>query len=140
MIIDADGAILGKLASDVAKRLLLGEKIVVVNAEKAVITGNKKSILAHYKENYDRGHRDKGPFFPKAPHRILKRTVRGMLPWKRNKGKLAYKNLLVHIGVPDEFKNEKPIKLLHAAVESGNAPSFIKLSEVSRFLGWSQKM
>ncbi|MBR9680490.1 MAG: 50S ribosomal protein L13 [Candidatus Altiarchaeota archaeon] len=140
MFIDADGAILGKLASHVAKNLLLGENIIVLNAEKSVVTGNKKSILAHYKEDFDRGHRYTGPFFPKEPHMILKRTVRGMLPRKRDRGKLAYKRLIVHLGVPDEFKDKQLTRVPKTLLESGNAPSFISLTEISKFLGWRPKV
>ena len=140
MIVDADGAILGKISSHVAKNLLLGQEVVVVNAEKAVITGNKKSIFTHYKEDYDRGHRYSGPFFPREPYRILKRTIRGMLPWKRDKGKNAYKRLRVHLGVPDEFKDKDIQRVPGTLLSSGNAPSFVRLSDVSRFLGWKPKV
>ncbi|MEM4524429.1 MAG: 50S ribosomal protein L13, partial [Archaeoglobaceae archaeon] len=81
VVINAEGHILGRLCSVIAKRLLMGERIVVVNAEKAVITGNKANIFERYKEKYDRGSKEKGPYFPRHPEKIFKRTVRGMLPW-----------------------------------------------------------
>jgi large subunit ribosomal protein L13 len=137
MIVDADRAILGRLAARVAKRLLLGEEIVVVNAEKAVITGNKKRTLKDYKEMHDRGHRYKGPFFPKEPHLILKRTIRGMLPWKAPKGKAAFKRLKVHLGVPEGMTAEE---IPGVSIDKSNAPRFIRLEVVSRFLGWHPKI
>ncbi len=78
-IIDASNHILGRLSSYIAKRLLEGEKIVVVNAEKAIITGNPENVFERYKEKYDRGSKEKGPYFPRHPEKIFKRTVRGML-------------------------------------------------------------
>lgn len=137
MIVDADEAILGRLAANIAKRLLMGETITVVNAEKAIITGGKETIFREYKETHDRGHRYSGPFFPKEPHLILKRTVRGMLPWKAAKGKEAFKRLKVHLGVPEGLVAEK---IPEASLDRSNAPRFVRLGEVSRFLGWRPKI
>jgi large subunit ribosomal protein L13 len=140
MIVDAEGAILGRLAANVAKRLLLGEEVVVVNAEKAVVTGGKKHILAEYKEMHDKGHRYKGPFFPKEPHMIVKRTVRGMLPWKTSRGRDAFKRLKVHIGVPEELAGQTAEKIERISIGRSNAPRFTRVEEVARFLGWKPKM
>jgi len=52
-VIDADNLILGRLASHCAKLLLNGEEVTVVNAEKSVISGSKKSITSDYKEKRD---------------------------------------------------------------------------------------
>ena len=81
-IIDATNLKLGRLASKVAKEALSGEQVSVVNAEKAVITGRKKDIFSTYREKTDVGSRYKGPFFPRVPHLIVRRTIRGMLPYK----------------------------------------------------------
>jgi large subunit ribosomal protein L13 len=137
MIVDADGSVLGRLAANVAKRLLMGEEITVVNAEKAIITGKRESIMRKYKEMHDKGHRYKGPFFPKEPHMILKRTVRGMLPWKSPKGVEAFKRLKVHIGVPEGAAGEK---IPEVSVDRGNATRFVRLEEVAHFLGWRPKV
>jgi len=136
-VVDADGVIMGRLASDVAKRLLEGQEVTIVNAEKAVITGSKKAIMREYKERADRGHRYKGPFYPKAPHRILKRAVRGMLPWKKPRGRQAYKRLRVHVGAPGGAgEAEKPE---HALLARSGATRFVRLEDVSHFLGWRPK-
>src|SRR5665647_3512969 len=82
-VIDANGLILGRLASTVAKQLLSGDdKIYIVNAEKAIISGSKAATLREYRETRERGATEFGPYFPKRPDRILKRTIRGMLPYK----------------------------------------------------------
>ena len=105
-VVDADGAILGRLASMLAKRLLMGEDIVVVNAEKAIISGSPAAIKRKYFEKRKRGSALKGPFYPRYPDRIVKRAVRGMLPYKKAKGKEALKRLKVYMGVPERFKGK----------------------------------
>jgi large subunit ribosomal protein L13 len=130
--IDADGAVLGRLASEMAKRLLAGEEITVVNAEKAVVTGSKENIMFHYKEQRFIGSTRKGPFFPRMPDRILRRTVRGMLPFHRYKGRMAYKRLHVFIGIPRELGMVQTEK---AGVRRMHGPRYISLGEVSHLLG-----
>ncbi|MEM7821328.1 MAG: 50S ribosomal protein L13 [Candidatus Aenigmatarchaeota archaeon] len=107
IIYDAENQILGRIASKIAKQLLKGEKIFVVNIEKAHISGDPKYIVKKYSEKINRGDPKHGPFFPKTPDGIFRRTVRGMLPWDKDKGRKAFKRLRVFIGVPEEFKNKK---------------------------------
>jgi large subunit ribosomal protein L13 len=135
-IIDADGLILGRMASIIAKRLLKGEKIAVVNAEKAVISGKKKSKIREAKEFLDVGHPGKGPMHYRRPDRILRRTVRGMLPYKQPKGKQAYKRLMVFIGVPDELKNREMETIEEAQAKKLTCPYF-SLGELAKEMGWS---
>jgi len=130
--IDADGAILGRLASELAKRLLKGEQITVVNAEKALVTGSREDLMFHYKQQRVIGSTRKGPFFPRMPDRILRRTVRGMLPFNQYKGRAAYKRLAVHIGIPREFGNVQAEK---AGVRPMHGPRYMPLGEISRLLG-----
>ena len=54
MIINGEGHILGRLASVVSKKLLDGEEVVVLNAEKIMLTGNKDWAYARYKQRVDR--------------------------------------------------------------------------------------
>ncbi|MFQ5838216.1 MAG: 50S ribosomal protein L13 [Thermoplasmata archaeon] len=132
-VVDASGQILGRFCSSVAKRLLGGEDVVVVNAEKAVITGSKDSILMEYREKRRIGSQRKGPYFPKRADRILKRTVRGMLPYQRPKGREALKRLRVYIGVPEELAS-KEAEQPGTSVE-GKTTTYITLGELSRMLG-----
>jgi len=112
MIIDAEDMILGRLATFVAKRAILGEKIDIVNCEKAVITGGKKFIFQDYKQRNERGTRPtKGPFTPKMPDRFVRRAIRGMLPYKQEKGEKAFKRIMCYIGIPDDFKDKKIEKI-----------------------------
>ncbi|MGC8496685.1 MAG: 50S ribosomal protein L13 [Thermoplasmata archaeon] len=132
-IIDAEGLIVGRLSSVVAKRLLDGGNVVIVNADKAIIIGRKDNIIQRYKAKYERGSIRKGPFFPRMPDRILRRTVRGMLPMKSSHGKMAYKNLMVYIGVPKEYADGKKIVIEEAKNEK--VKGFITLKEISKQLG-----
>ena len=140
MIIDANNAILGRMATRVAKSLLIGDTVTIVNAEKAVITGNKDNIMGKYKEMADRGHRYKGPFFPKAPHRIVKRVIRGMIHWKSPKGRDAFKRLKVHIGVPEEFSELKLGNIPGASLDRSNAPRFVRVEDIAKHIGWKPLM
>jgi large subunit ribosomal protein L13 len=137
-IINADGLILGRMASIIAKRLLKGEKIAVVNAEKAVISGKKKAKIREAKEFLEVGHPGKGPMHYRRPDRVLRRTVRGMLPYKQPKGKQAYKRLRVFIGVPDELKNREMETIEEAQAKKLTCPYFT-LGELSKEIGWSSE-
>ena len=90
-----EGCVLGRLASITSKNLLEGEEVVILNAEKIMLTGNKEWAYAKYKQRVDRASisnpRDLGPKYPRRPDDIFRRTVRGMLPFKKSKGKTAYK-------------------------------------------------
>ncbi len=133
-VIDASGLILGRLAANVAKRLLNGEEIVIVNAEKAIITGGKKDIIAHFRHRRDVGGDRKGPHYPRIPHMMLKRSVRGMLPFYKPRGRAAYKRLLVHISVPKEFKGKKFESIEGASQLS--TERYMALGDVSKVLGY----
>jgi large subunit ribosomal protein L13 len=132
-IIDAKNHIAGRLASVVAKRLLKGEEIVIVNAEMIIITGDRDSVLASYKQKKDCGNVKSGPFFPRRADLIMKRTVRGMLPWKETSGKEAYRRLKVYVGVPKEFTELKKEKV-DVAIKTG-LTQYVTLSQISEFLG-----
>ncbi|AGB04900.1 ribosomal protein L13, archaeal/eukaryotic [Aciduliprofundum sp. MAR08-339] len=132
-IIDADNAVLGRLASIVAKRLLNGEEIIIVNAEKAVIVGNKSFIIEKYKERRNIGSVRKGPHYPRMPDRILRRTVKGMLPIKKSHGKEAYRRLKVYMGVPKELKSRE-FEVLEDA-KNNKLEGFITLKDLSIQLG-----
>jgi large subunit ribosomal protein L13 len=137
-IINADGLILGRMASIIAKRLLKGEKIAVVNAEKAIISGKRKSRVREAKEFLEVGHPGKGPMHPRRPDRILRKTVRGMLPYKQPKGKQAYKRLKVFIGIPEELKNREMETIEEAQAKKLTCPYFT-LGELAKEIGWSSE-
>jgi large subunit ribosomal protein L13 len=106
MIVDAEGAILGRLATKVAKELLKGEDITIINAEKSIITGNSDATIRRYFTKRERGDPNKGPFYPRQPDKLLKRTIRGMLPYKKDKGRKAFRKLKIFNG-SNNLKGEK---------------------------------
>ncbi len=141
LIVDATNQILGRLASIIAKKLLEGYSVIVVNAEKAVVSGEPKRVIMGYKliEKVRTLHNPykSGIRRPKAPHNIFKRTVKGMLPIDKPKGRAAYKRLKVFIGVPPELSSKKDefIRFPEADVSRlGN--KYITLYELSKHLGW----
>jgi len=136
-LVNADGLILGRMASKVAKRLLNGEKVVIVNAEKAVLSGKKKSKVAEAKEFLEVGAPRQGPFHYRRPDRILRKTVRGMLPFKQPKGKTAYKKLKVFIGVPEDLEGQQMITLKEAQAAKLKG-SYFTLAELAKEIGWNQ--
>src|SRR4030042_6558254 len=99
MILDANNMILGRFASFAAKKALLGEKIDIINCEKAIITGDKKGVLHKYwYRARDMGGPRKGPFLSRMPDRFVRRIVKGMLPMNKTRGKEAYKRVMCYIG------------------------------------------
>jgi large subunit ribosomal protein L13 len=124
------------MASIVAKRVMSGEEVIIVNAEKAVLSGKKKSKLTKAKEFLEVGAPERGPFHYRRPDRIVRRTVRGMLPFKQPKGKQAYKRLKVFIGIPAELKDQKMETLMQAQASKLTCPYFT-VGEFAKEIGWN---
>ena len=132
-VVDASGAPLGRLASQLAQQLLEGEQITVINAEQVIIVGNKEEIQQRYKRKREiGGTKRKGPYFPRMPDQIVKRTVRGMLPYQKTRGREALRNLKAHIGVPNDLGEAEAERM----AEPTTSPH-ITLRELSSFLGVS---
>jgi len=134
-IIDAKGLILGRMASIVAKRLLDGEKIIIVNAEKAVVSGNRKSIIGEAKNFLKIGYPGMGPYHPRRPDGIVQRTIRGMLPRKKPKGQQAYKRLRVFIGFPEELKGKETETIAEVDAVKLGCP-YSRVSDIAQAIGW----
>jgi ribosomal protein uL13 len=137
MIINGEGHVLGRLASVISKNLLEGEEVIVLNAEKIMLTGSKEWAYAKYKQRVDRASisnpRDLGPKYPRRPDDIFRRTVRGMLPYKKSKGREAYKGLKAFVGVPDEYQDAEFQEIPQA--EFQNVRKGMELGDVSKLLG-----
>ena len=136
-VINAEGLILGRMASQVAKKLLNGEEVIIVNAEKSVLSGKKRSKVAEAKQFLEVGAPERGPFHYRRPDRIMRKTVRGMLPIKQPKGKTAYKRLTVFMGVPEDLKDQKMDTFTEAQASKLKGPHFT-LAELAREVGWNQ--
>jgi large subunit ribosomal protein L13 len=109
IILDGENAIVGRIGSYAAKELLKGNEVVIINAEKAIISGRKENIANRLKVLRKKGgSSEKGPIVSKLPDRLLKRMIRGMLPWDRTKGREAYKRLRCYTGARE--KNAKKME------------------------------
>ena len=144
-VFDAEGLILGRLASTVADMLLKAarsdrdDKVVIINSEKAIVSGSSRAVLQTYHDKYALNHARKGPFYPRMPDMILKRTVRGMLPYQRkSSGRRALRNLRVEIGCPHHLASGMPEG--HVEGEDSNIrkplpESYVSLGDISASLG-----
>lgn len=133
VVLNAENKIVGRLATDISRRVKDGEEVKVVNAEKSVISGSKEEVFADYKQKYERGSRDFGPHYPKRPDKILKRIIRGMLPDKAE----SLSNVKTYLGTPERFEDvEVPETKEGDELRNKN---YVKLGEVSRHIGWTPK-
>lgn len=139
IIIDAKGLILGRMASIIAKRLLQGESVIVLNAEKTAISGKRLQIVKEAKTFLEVGHPRKGPFHQRRPDRIVRRTIRGMLPRKKPKGRQAFKRLKVYLGAPMEFNGKEIQTILEASAEKLKSP-YITVGELAKEIGWTPEV
>lgn len=140
LVIDAEGAVLGRLASYVAKLALMGVRVYVVNVEKAVITGDKKRVVDSYKlllevKTHKNPYRH-APHRPRNPINIFKKAVKGMLPKENWLGKLALKRVKAYIGFPEELKNKPVIKIVDTLAEHLKRREYITVDVVAKELGW----
>jgi large subunit ribosomal protein L13 len=136
-LVNAEGLIVGRLCSKVAKRLLNGEAVIILNAEKAVFSGKRKSKVAEAHLFLEVGAPERGPFHYRRPDRFLRKTVRGMLPFKQPKGKNAYKRLKVFMGIPRELAGQQMITFTEASSANLRGPHFTLL-EMAKEIGWSK--
>ena len=135
ILINAEGLIMGRIASFAAKNAMKGEQVVIVNAEESVITGNKKFLLQRFKKRFDlavKGNPRKGPKASRMPDKMLRRAVRGMLPTRRKTGKEAFKMVKVFIGLPEKYQGKEFVEL---NVHVDKNKKFVKLGEISQLLG-----
>ena len=146
LVFDAKDKVLGRLASHVASEMLTARKaggqkrVIIVNAERAIVTGAKTAVFSKYDHKYKLNHPRKGPFFPRMPDMILKRTVRGMLPYQKNSsGRNAVRDLRVMIGTPANLAGDE-LPDGHAWGDSSSferdlPQKFVRLGEISAHLG-----
>jgi len=132
-VYDATDQILGRLSTRVAKDLVKGEQVHVVNCEKARMSGNPVVTKKKYLERRQRGDPKHGPHYPRTPDGLVRRTVRGMLP-KLRRGQIALRRLKVHVGLPKELEKQQLIRLEDADVNRLKCKS-ISVEELSLWLG-----
>ncbi|MCH7659933.1 MAG: 50S ribosomal protein L13 [Euryarchaeota archaeon] len=131
LVVDARDCILGRVASQVADAALSGQRVAVVNAESAVITGSEEDVMSVYRKRTEIGS-DRGPYYPKRPDGIMKRAIRGMIPYKTTRGREAFENVRVYVGNPHDKEAEV---LEDTSLDRLSNIKFIQLGEVSDNLG-----
>lgn len=134
IVIDACDLVVGRMASYAAKQALLGNVINIINCECAIFTGKRKSVLEDFRGKFSRGEFKKGPFISRLADRIVKRVVRGMLPYKQERGRNAYKRVMCYVGVPENLKDAKTISLKDAHLSKLRNENYITVKEVSTHL------
>ena len=142
VVVDARDCIVGRVASQVAQRALDGDRVAVVNAERAVITGSEDDVMSTYRQR-DAVGSDTGPNYPKRPDRIFKRAVRGMVPYKKDRGREALGRLRVYVGNPydaassrgEDGKAVEAEVLEDTSLDRLSNIKFVSLGTVSENLG-----
>uniref|UniRef100_A0A0M3IZH8 Large ribosomal subunit protein uL13 n=1 Tax=Anisakis simplex TaxID=6269 RepID=A0A0M3IZH8_ANISI len=144
IIIDGKDHLLGRLASTIAKQLLLGQKVVVVRCEAIVISGNfhrsKLKYLSFLRKRCN-VKPARGPYHLRAPSRILWRTVRGMLPHKTYRGKNALMRLKTFDGIPQPYDRVQrmvhPSSMRHMALKPRR--KHCTVGRLAHEVGWQYK-
>ena len=135
-VIDGKNAILGRLGTAVAEKIMAGEEVVVLNCESIVITGEKEMVFADYKARFDRGEckSRKGPFYPRRADLLFKRSVRGMIPWTTTSGRNAFRRLHADVGTPKQFAEGFEVTVEEQAMKKITG-KYTTLGAVAKFLG-----
>ncbi|MHA2084744.1 MAG: 50S ribosomal protein L13 [Candidatus Thorarchaeota archaeon] len=137
-VFDAENMVVGRLGAKVAKATLLGNRVVIVNAEKAIITGKRRTLIEAWKEKFNirtSYSPRRGPFHHRRPDKMVRRMIRGMLPWPTPRGKEAYKRIHVYMGIPEEFSEQEKI-ILDGARYTSLTRKFITVADLCHELGW----
>ena len=138
-VYDAEQMVIGRLGAKVAKAALLGENIIIVNVEKAIITGDPQAVIAAWKEKFKirtSYKHERGPFHDRRPDKMVRKMIRGMLPWPTPRGKAAYKRIKVFIGTPEKYADAEKIVLEKSRYRS-MTQKHIMVQELSHQLGWT---
>jgi len=138
LVVDGTSLIAGRLCSHVAKLLLEGNSVSIVNCENIMISGNRKNIIGEYKKFLEIAsilHPKHGPFHPRRPDTIISRMVRGMLPRKKPSGRSALKRLRAYIGSPKELSSFKKIQFDDAKLRKPIS-NYTSMTELGKNVGW----
>jgi large subunit ribosomal protein L13 len=122
LLVDAQSEILGRLAAKVAKLLRgkykpsytphvdCGDNVIIINAEKVRLTGNKMSDRKHFSHSgYPGGQRIESPaaIMAKSPEKLVRHAIKGMLP-KNRLGRKIIKNLHIYVSSEHTHEAQKP--------------------------------
>jgi large subunit ribosomal protein L13 len=137
LILDAKDQILGRFASYVAKQAIQGNKVVVLNAEKAVISGKRSNIVEEAKRRLETrtlGTQSHAPVHQRRPDLYLRRVVRGMLPWDKPKGRVAFRRVWVFMGIPQEYVDKEVARVPKTDASRLVSP-YMRLEDLAKEIG-----
>ena len=140
IVVDATDHIAGRLSSNVAKLLIKGNRVSIVNCDKIMISGTRSNIIQEYREFLEINsinHWKHGPKHPRRPDTIMKKMIRGMLPKEKPSGKEAHRRLRTYIGSPKEVKSLKKIKFEKAMIRKSSA-NYTTMADLGRTIGWTE--
>lgn len=137
-VIDATDLVLGRLGSNVAKRLLLGESIKLVNCKEAVILGKKRFLVERYKNKLSNKVVKQGPYYSRSPADIVKRSFRNMLPYKNQRGAEAFKRLKCFNSVPSTLLNVEKEVVDNAKLDKDSVFYYTKVEDLCKVLGYNK--
>jgi len=141
IVVDATNHIAGRLASNVAKLLMQGHRVSVVNCEKIMMSGTRSNQIKEYREfleinsiiNYKHG-----PVHYRRPDTLMAKMIRQMLPYDRKpSGKEAHQRLRTYIGSPKEIKSLEKIQFEKALIRKSSS-NYTILGELCRVIGWTE--
>jgi large subunit ribosomal protein L13 len=138
IVVDATNCIAGRMCSHVSKLLLQGNRVAIVNAEKAMLSGNRYKTIELYKEHLEINSVTNpihGPFHPRRPDTMLTKMVRGMVPKQKTHGIEAFQRLRVYIGVPDDMKTTKMQTFDDSKITKPES-YYISMGDVAKQIGW----
>ena len=133
--VNAEGIILGRLCSYVAKKALNGYTVDVVNVEKSVLTGTRRVVLEKFKRFRNMGEPFHGPFIGRSSRDLFKRSLKRMLPHKISRGVEAFARVKAYKGLPVRYKDTKLETLAGSHVSKVPNTKYVKLERVTEFLG-----
>lgn len=137
-IIDANENILGRLGSKIAKRLLHGEEIKLVNCENVFLLGKKHYLVEKYKLKLSNKVIKQGPYYSRSPADMVKRAFRNMLPYKNQRGIEAFKRLKCYNSVPSILLNKEKEVIAESMVNKESAFYYTKMGDISKILGYTK--
>ena len=141
IVVDATDHIAGRLSSNVAKLLLKGNRVSIVNCEKIMMSGTRTNIIKEYREFLEINsiiNTKHGPVHYRRPDTIIAKMIRGMLPHDRKpSGKEAHQRLRTYIGSPKEIKSLEKIQFEKAKIRK-TASNYVSVGELCRVIGWTE--
>ncbi|MCV0391695.1 MAG: 50S ribosomal protein L13 [Nitrosopumilus sp.] len=141
IVVDGSNHIAGRLSSQVAKLLIKGNRVSVVNCEKIMMSGTRGNHIKEYREFLEINsviNPKHGPVHPRRPDTIIAKMIRGMLPYdSKPSGKSSHQRLRTYIGSPKELKSFEKIQFEKAKIK--RSPSnYTTMGELGRIVGWTE--